>query len=91
MNLKARLLRWWDTVLGRPPWYRDENVTISRTDLYRDGESKPPPADSAAEGLSLLDESRSGMGRRRPTAGVNPYSNDAGFAKPHGWDRDGRG
>lgn len=89
MNLKARLLRWWDTLLGRPPWYRDSNVTISRTDLYRDERPKQP-ADSAPEGLSLLDDDPSGKGRRH-TAGVNPYSNDAGFTKPHGWDREGRG
>jgi hypothetical protein len=90
MKLRARLLRWWDTLLGRPPWYRDSNVTISRTDLYRDGGPKQP-ADSAPSELSLLDDGASRKGPRRHTAGVDPYSNDAGFAKPHGWDRDGRG
>ncbi|HXW11064.1 MAG TPA: hypothetical protein VD737_10630 [Steroidobacteraceae bacterium] len=86
MNLKSRLLRWWDSLLGRPPWYRDSNVTISRTDLYQDGASKTPPKPQPGE-LTLVDDEAADKGRRRRTAGVDPYSNDAGFAKPHGWDR----
>ena len=86
MNVKARLLRWWDTLLGRPPWYRDSNVTISRTDLYEEGSAKQPAQPAPGE-LTLVDEAPA-KGRRKRSAGVNPYSNDAGFQKPHGWDRD---
>ena len=89
MSLKSRLLSWWDTLLGRPPWYRDSNVTISRTDLYEEGSAKKPPKAEPGE-LTLVDDETPGKGGRRRTAGVNPYSNDAGFQKPHGWDRDGR-
>jgi hypothetical protein len=92
MSLRARLQRWWDKVLGRPPWYRDTDVTISRTDLYAD---KAPPARPSADpgGLTLADDEQDGRGRTRShrSAGVDPYANDAGFAKPKGWknqDRD---
>jgi hypothetical protein len=88
MSLKARLLRWWDSLLGRPPWYRDSNVTVSRTDLYDDGASKKPPEAQPGE-LTLVDDEAAGKGQRRRTAGVDPYSNDAGFTKPRAWDRDG--
>ena len=92
MSLKARLQRWWDTLLGRPPWYRDSSVTVSRTNLYEERSSKKPTEAEPGE-LTLVDDEASGTGKghRKRTAGVNPYSNDAGFAKPHGWDRDGRG
>lgn len=86
MSMKARLLRWWDKLLGRPPWYRDSNVTVSRTDLYDEGESRPPRQAGPGE-LTLVDDDAGGKGRRRRSTGVDPYSNDAGFAKPHGWDR----
>ena len=86
MSLKSRLQRWWDALLGRPPWYRDSNVTVSRTNLYEEGSSKKSPK-AEPGGLTLVDDEASGKGRRKRTAGVDPYSNDAGFAKPHGWDR----
>ena len=89
MGFHARLQRWWDTLLGRPPWYRDTNVTISRTDLYTEG-SAPRPPTSGEDELSLSDESPQGATRTRRSAGVNPYSNDAGFTKPRAWDRTGR-
>jgi hypothetical protein len=89
MSLKSRLQRWWDTLLGRPPWYRDSNVTVSRTILYEEGAAKKSPKAERGE-LTLVDDEASGKGRRKRTAGVDPYSNDAGFAKPHGWDRSDR-
>ena len=87
MSLKARLLRWWDTLLGRPPWYRDANVTISRSDLYDEGAARKPSKTRPGE-LSLVEDDPSEKQRRRRSAGVDPYSNDAGFAKPRAWDRD---
>ena len=87
MSLKTRLQRWWDNLLGRPPWYRDSNVTMSRTDLYDDGAAKKKPAKAVPGELSLVDDQPSSSSRRKQSGGVDPYSNDAGFSKPHGWDR----
>ena len=86
MSLRTRLQRWWDKLLGRPPWYRDSNVTVSRTDLYNEGTSRKPAEPEPGE-LTLLDDEASAQTRERRTAGVNPYSNDAGFTKPRAWDR----
>ena len=61
-------------------------MTISRTNLYEEGSSRKSPKAEPGD-LTLVDDEASGKGRRKRTAGVDPYSNDAGFAKPHGWDR----
>lgn len=85
MSFRKRLQRWWDELLGRPPWYRDSNDTAARS------KTKPaqPPSPSP-DGLSLADEApNSRSGRRagpRRTPGVDPYANDAGFTKPHAWE-----
>ncbi|MCE3283977.1 MAG: hypothetical protein K0R70_233 [Steroidobacteraceae bacterium] len=86
MSLRTRLQRWWDKLLGRPPWYRDSNVTVSRTDLYTEGASRKPTRPESGE-LSLQDDEPAAKARGRGSAGVNPYSNDAGFTKPRAWDR----
>lgn len=84
MNLWARLQCWWDKLLGRPPWYRDTNVTISRSDLWSDEprRKKPKPGE-----LTLSEDPNPKGPRSRRSAGVDPYANDAGFAKPQGWDK----
>jgi len=89
MNVRARLQRWWDRMLGRPPWYRDTNVTISRTALYSDEEAKRKPAAPARDELTLADDDGVDGRRTHRTAGVDPYANDAGFAKPRGWGKSG--
>ena len=84
-SVRLRLQRWWDRLLGRPPWYRDTNVTISRTDLYSDDVRRAPKApEPAGPGeLTLADEAGATERRRQKrTAGIDPYANDAGFAKP---------
>jgi hypothetical protein len=86
MSLRARLQRWWDQMLGRPPWYRDTNVTASRTGLYTDDAQRKPPPTAPGE-LTLADDAGVANPRSHRTAGVDPYSNDAGFAKPKGWER----
>ena len=83
MSVGSRLQRWWDKLLGRPPWYRDTNVTISRSDLWAD----PPPEKSKPDDLTLVDDTKSAKSKSHRSAGADPYSNDAGFAKPHGWER----
>ena len=87
MPFGRRLQRWWDRLLGRPPWYRDDAVTISRTDLYQD--APPPKAPPTPGELTLAEDDDAGRARRRRrSAGVDPYSSDAGFTKPHAWERD---
>jgi hypothetical protein len=44
------------------------------------------PAQSGDE-LQLQDGPHEGQPSRPGTVGFDPYGNDAGFAKPHGWDR----
>ena len=85
MSLKARLQRWWDKVLGRPPWYRDSNVTVSRTGLYTDGAPKKPAKTRPGE-LTLVDDDQARKSRKQK-AGVDPYANNAGFSKPRAWER----
>ena len=89
MSVRARLQRWWDRMLGRPPWYRDTNVTISRTALYADDAAQRMPAAPAPGELTLADDDGVKKRRAHRTAGVDPYANDAGFAKPRGWETSG--
>jgi hypothetical protein len=83
MSLRARLQRWGDRLLGRPPWYRDTNVTISRSDLWAE---KPRPDNPEAGDLTLADDTAAKQKSHR-SAGVDPYANDAGFRKPGAWNR----
>jgi hypothetical protein len=81
-SVRLRLQRWWDRLLGRPPWYRDTNVTVSRTDLYSEVVRREPKPSGPGE-LTLADEAGAAERRRQKrTAGIDPYANDAGFAKP---------
>jgi hypothetical protein len=43
----------------------------------------PPPPD----GLELADEPKHSGSGRAGAAGFDPYSSDAGYAKPHSWER----
>ena len=81
MSVGKRLQRWWDELLGRPPWYRDTDVTRTRPWLA-DAADKPDNS-----GLSLTEDSKAVSPKPRRSAGSDPYSNDAGFQKPHGWER----
>jgi hypothetical protein len=44
----------------------------------------PPPRDGE---LSLAEDYAPSCSGRHGTAGFDPYSSDAGFAKPHSWER----
>lgn len=87
MSVRKRLQRWWDDLLGRPRWYRDADGTTTKSGLKPARQPRGPPA-----GLSLTDEPAvpSRAPRRAAasrSAGIDPYANDAGFAKPHSWER----
>lgn len=84
MDFGKRLQRWWDELLGRPRWYRDADG--------RTPQSRTKPAGPAARaGLTFVDGSAipppAQRARSRRSAGMDPYANDAGFAKPHSWER----
>lgn len=86
MSVRKRLERWWDELLGRPRWYRDTDGSTTQSGL------KPVrPGSTSSGGLTLADDpppSRTPPRTRASrSAGTDPYANDAGFAKPHSWER----
>ncbi len=49
--------------------------------------SGEPMQPSIGDELTLADDPPQEKRRRPGSAGIDPYSNDAGFAKPHSWER----
>jgi len=70
----GHLRYWWQYLTGKP----DEEKAPPATS----GRARPRPAKGE---LSLADDKRPRS--RRRAAGFDPYSNDAGFSKPHSWER----
>lgn len=76
----GRLRDWWDRLRGaddEPP--------------HAAGRPKRPvqpssPAQSS-DGLQLAEAPGAARPSRQGEAGFDPYGNDAGFAKPHSWER----
>ncbi len=68
---------WWQRLTGRAS-AAPEPVTTPR-----------PPAPKAAKtsGIELTDPPDAKRPSRVGAAGFDPYSSDAGFAKPHSWER----
>ncbi|MEY2921264.1 MAG: hypothetical protein RL261_2569 [Pseudomonadota bacterium] len=90
MELGERLIRWWDRVRGR-----DEEPPTASPEPRSAGEQagreiRPVNAPSGSSEFKLsVEDTADGSPRpksRVGTAGFDPYSSDAGFAKPHGWD-----
>ena len=77
----ARLRDWWDRLRGAS----DEPRRVTAPPPTRP--VKPAPPARSGDDLQLQD----GPAARRPSrlgeAGFDPYGNDAGYAKPHGWER----
>lgn len=46
-----------------------------------------PKAKPASEGLELADDSPKHRASRVGEAGFDPYASDAGYSKPHSWER----
>jgi hypothetical protein len=84
MSIARRLQRWWDALLGRPPWYRDRDPVTTRSGL-EPGSTRGKPSQPGE--LTLADDTQQSGPRPRRSAGINPYANDAGFSKPHSWER----
>jgi len=90
MELGERLNRWWDRVRGRD----DEPATAAaRTRSAGEQaarEIRPVNAPSDRSELKLSVEGKANGAPRQKshtgTAGFDPYSSDAGYSKPHGWE-----
>ncbi len=76
------LKQWWRKLAGRGA------PAIPRPEPRR---TAPPrrttPNARSADELALIDEPPPRPDRHHGAAGVDPYANDAGFAKPHSWER----
>jgi len=73
----GRLRNWWQRLTGAPhePPPKPPAVTARP--------SQPPSAD----GLELADDEQRERPSRIGAAGFDPYASDAGYAKPHSWER----
>lgn len=77
------LLRdWWDRMLGR----EDEPPHAVTPPARHPARTEQPTAQSGKD-LELQPDKGGRPDTHRGTAGFDPYGNDAGFAKPHGWER----
>lgn len=65
---------WWQRIMGREP----QPAPVQK-----------PAAPKAAKssGLQLADEPDPKGPSRVGAAGFDPYSSDAGYSKPHSWER----
>jgi len=70
------LRTWWNKLTGK------ESAPEAAT-------RKPlsPPRPKAQEGLQLVDDLPGKPPSRVGEVGFDPYSSDAGFSKPHTWER----
>jgi hypothetical protein len=67
---------WWRKLMGRG--------------AVQPVAAKPPPAPPKApqvSGLELTDAPATTKPSRVGAAGFDPYSSDAGYSKPHSWER----
>jgi hypothetical protein len=73
----GHLRHWWQHLTGK----KDEKKTAPPA------ETRPARTRPAAEGLSLAEGEQPRRRSRLREAGFDPYANDAGFGKPHSWER----
>lgn len=68
----------------RPRWHR-----LAGRGTTDRGTAEPSPVPGAPQtpGLELADAPEARKPSRVGTAGFDPYSSDAGYAKPHCWER----
>ena len=93
MGESGFLRRWWDRLTGRP------GTGASRHDAHaRPADAGDPAAGKVrtktvssepADDLQLVDDKAGGIRQRGRVGagGFDPYSSDAGFEKPHSWER----
>ena len=71
----ATLKPWWHKLTGRGTAERGT------------AEPSPVPGSPETPGLELADTPEARKPSRVGAAGFDPYSNDAGYAKPHSWEQ----
>ena len=76
----GRLRDWWDRVTGRAP--ATTELRHERSPKAHAQADPNPPGE-----LSLADEATKQKSARTGPSGFDPYSSDAGYAKPHSWER----
>jgi hypothetical protein len=76
----GRLRDWWDRVTGRAA--ATTQSRHERSPRTRARTDPRPPGE-----LSLADETAKQKASRTGQSGFDPYSSDAGYAKPHSWER----
>ena len=73
----GRLRNWWQRLTGAP----------------HESPQKPPTATArpsqptSVDGLELADDEQRERPSRVGAAGFDPYASDAGYSKPHSWER----
>jgi len=74
----SRLRDWWHRLTGRETAARAAPRPVPKVP----DSAKPVPGE-----LGILDEPIPKKPSRTGAAGFDPYASDAGFAKPHSWER----
>jgi hypothetical protein len=73
----SRLRDWWRRLTGgTPEVHEPPRRIVPKTD------PAPPP-----DGLQVVEPPPARKPSRVGAAGFDPYSSDAGYAKPHSWER----
>ena len=73
----SRLRDWWRRLTGTAPKVQE----LPRGATPKAGPAPPSDALQIVDGPSARKPSRVGA------AGFDPYSSDAGYSKPHSWER----
>jgi len=74
----SKLGDWWRRVTGR---------TATAAPHPRPAARPAPSSKPASDELALADHAAPKRPSRTGAAGFDPYSSDAGYAKPHSWER----
>lgn len=73
----SRMRDWWRRLTGAPPEVQEPPHRAT----------PKPGAAPPADGLEVVDAPPGRNPSRVGAAGFDPYSSDAGFSKPHSWER----
>lgn len=70
---------WWSSLTG--------HATKPAAAPARRPAAKKPQSPAGDDALSLAEDPPKQPERRHGSAGFDPYASDAGYAKPHSWER----